>query len=562
MDKRILLATIVLLVLFSSTEPAKSSENQVKPKVKSCISKNYTIEINNKWKIVYMPGNSDISSIASKFSDGCFQSSNILMPVSKLTSPDVKNCIIFALKTDLEASKLLLNEEVIPSQIIDEEGYVIDMLKDHILIVGNKPQGVFYGAQTLLQLFQRKTNDVILNAVKIIDYPKTKLRGVHVLGVNLDDAKELIDIMACLKMNFVIFQSGKYYQMYKGDNLERLKDIFSYAENNYIVAVPEISTFGVGVDVFNIDPMTAEGIFVDGEKFRFVNNEAVPVQKNGETLVNVIRSEDSNIVIKNSEGTRVFREGIDYRIIEGEMHYPYLTSSRPTRILRIDNGGIGEGEEEVVSVSYDYVGKKCKDCEWSVPYCPSSDRTYKVVNNVLGNIMQEIRPAYISVTHDEIRGMNRDSRCLKRNLSNAELLANELSKLNDYIASYGLGTRLLIWDDMINPWHNGGDVNYQVQFGGPPGKTSEAIGLMPKDIIIMVWWYDADDRLSKMKNSLSYFESNGFDYIGAAYKDKINIKNWGELIKKRPKCMGLITTTWDGWDKNIDGIKYTAEEAW
>jgi len=26
--------------------------------------------------------------------------------------------------------------------------------------------------------------------------------------------------------------------------------------------------------------------------------------------------------------------------------------------------------------------------------------------------------------------------------------------------------------------------------------------------------------------------------------------------------MGLITTTWDGWDKNIDGIKATAEEAW
>ncbi|MDD5008634.1 MAG: glycoside hydrolase family 20 zincin-like fold domain-containing protein [Syntrophorhabdaceae bacterium] len=560
MDKRMLLVTIVLLMPFFPIEPAERPDSDVRPNVKRCITKNYTVSIDSKWRIAYVPGKSDLSGIADKFSDSCFRESNILMSVGRLASPDVKNRIILALKTDLETGNPQLKDEIVPSQIIGEEGYVINVSRDHVLIVGNTPQGVFYGTQTLLQLFQGEPDEVAINAVKIIDYPKTRFRGVHVMGTNLDEAKKLIDIMARLKMNFVIFQSGKYYQMDKGDNLERIKDIFVYAEENYIVAVPEISTFGVGADVLNIDPMAAEGILIEEERFRFINDEAVPSRKNGEMLINVIRSEDSNIVIKNKSRTKVFKEGIDYRIVDGEMRYPYPDSARPTRISRIDGGNIGEGDE--VLISYDYVVNKCKDCEWSIPYCPSSERTYKVVNEVLGNIMKEIRPDYISVTHDEIRGMNRDSRCLKRNMSNAELLADELSRLNTFVESYGLGTRLLIWDDMINPWHNGGDEHYQEQYGGKEGKTSDAIYLMPKDIIPMSWWYDKNDNLGKMKNSPAFFDSQGFNYIVAGYKDTSNIDKWMESTKNSGKWMGIVVTTWDGWKNNLESISYTAQKAW
>jgi len=560
MDKRILLITIALLMPLFSTESADSMGGRFKLKVKSYIAKNYTIKIDNKWKIVFLPGNNDLYSMANKFSNDCFGDANLLMPASRASSADVKNSIFLALKTDLENNNSQIKDEIIPSQILGDEGYVIDVFRDHIIIVGNKPQGVFYGIQTLMQLFQVKQGELTLDAVKIVDYPKTRFRGVHIMGTNLDEAKELIDTMARLKMNFVIFQSGKYYQMDEGDNLEKLKNIFAYAEENCILAVPEISTFGVGIDVFNIDPMAAEGIFVDGERFKFVHNEAVPTRKTGETLVNVIRSEDSDIIVKNSDETRVFREGVDYRIIDGEMNYPYPPDARPTKILRINGGGIGEGDE--ISVSYDYVGKKCKDCEWSVPYCPSSERTYKVVNNVLENIIREFQPKYISVTHDEIRGMNRDSRCLARNLSNAELLADELSRLNDYVMSHGIGTRLLIWDDMISPWHNGGNDSYQEQFGGKKGKTSDAIYIMPKNIVLMSWWYDEADNLGKMRNSPGFYDSQGFDYLVAGYKDIGNIDKWMDATKGSRKCFGIIVTTWDGWKNNLSSISYAAQKAW
>ncbi|MFA5164589.1 MAG: glycoside hydrolase family 20 zincin-like fold domain-containing protein [Candidatus Omnitrophota bacterium] len=560
MNKRILFITIALLMPLFSIESADILGSRLKPEVKACIAKNYTIKVDNKWKIICLPGNSDLYGTASRFSNSCFEDTNLLIPVSMASSADIKNNIILALETDLENSNPQLKDEIIPSQILGDEGYVIDIFRDHIVVAGNTPQGVFYGTQTLLQLFQAKQGELILDAVKIVDYPKTRFRGVHIMGANLDEAKELINMMARQKMNFVIFQSGKYYQLDRGDNLERLKEVFAYAEENYITAVPEISTFGVGIDVFYIDPMTAEGIFVDSERFRFVNNEAIPLQKAGEALINVIRSEDSDIVVKNCNGTGIFRENIDYKIIDGETNYPYPANARPTRILRINDGNIEDGDE--ILVSYDYVGKKCKDCEWSVPYCPSSERTYNVINKVLGGIMREFQPHYISVTHDEIRGMNRDSRCLKRNLSNAELLADELSRINDYVASYGLGTRLLIWDDMVNPWHNGGDNSYQEQYGGKAGKTSDAIYIMPNDIILMSWWYDESDNLSKMKNSPNFYSSQGFDYLAAGYKDTGNIDKWLNVTKGSKKCLGIIVTTWDGWKNNLNSISYAAQKAW
>jgi len=198
----------------------------------------------------------------------------------------------------------------------------------------------------------------------------------------------------------------------------------------------------------------------------------------------------------------------------------------------------------------------------SGPYCPSSERTYKIMSSALEGVIETLHPRYISIGHDEIFGINRDSRCKKRNLSNAEILSGDINKLYDCIKNIDPDVKVMMWDDMLNPWHNGGLEDMQVQFGGEAGKTSEAIETIPSDIILLVWWYESADKFGKMKNSPDYFESKGFDYLVAAYKDKKNIKDWSELIKNRPVCAGLITTTWDGWNKNIDGIKFTAETGW
>jgi hypothetical protein len=274
-------------------------------------------------------------------------------------------------------------------------------------------------------------------------------------------------------------------------------------------------------------------------------------------LVNVIRANESDITVKAKDGNLIYEEGKDYRIIDGKMEYPYNSNHRSFQIARIPSGRISEGEK--VLVSYDYVIRMAPFAPWSVPYCPFEPETYKIMSEALEKIIETLQPKYISIGHDEIRGLNRDSRCKKRNLSNAEILAYDINKLYEIIKELDPEVKILMWDDMLNPWHNGGDENYQIPFGGSKGKTAPAINIIPEDIILMCWWYDSEDWLNKMKNSPAYFKSKGFDYLVAGWKDKENIKSWMEIARDRDDCIGIIITNWDGLEENLEAIEYTAE---
>jgi phage tail sheath gpL-like len=120
----------------------------------------------------------------------------------------------------------------------------------------------------------------------------------------------------------------------------------------------------------------------------------------------------------------------------------------------------------------------------------------------------------------------------------------------------------MMWDDMLNPWHNGGVEDMQVQFGGEAGKTSEAIETIPRDIIMLVWWYESADKFGKMKNSPAYFQSKGFDYIVAGYKDTPTIKKWADSVRGKKKCLGIMDTVWEQFENNLDAIRYTADVSW
>ena len=158
--------------------------------------------------------------------------------------------------------------------------------------------------------------------------------------------------------------------------------------------------------------------------------------------------------------------------------------------------------------------------------------------------------------------MNRDSRCKKRNLSNAEILSGDINRLYDCIKNADPDIKVMMWDDMLNPWHNGGVENMQLQFGGEAGKTSEAIETIPPDIIMLVWWYESADKFGKINNSPAYFQSKGFDYIVAGYKDTESIRKWAVSVRGKKKCLGIMDTAWEQFENNLDAIRYTADASW
>jgi len=274
-------------------------------------------------------------------------------------------------------------------------------------------------------------------------------------------------------------------------------------------------------------------------------------------LINIIISDQVKPVIVSSDTKEIFRENEDYGITGPQLSFPYPGNSAPFKISRIPGGKIKNGQR--VRVSYDYVVRLVSFADWSIPYCPFEPQTYAVMEKTIKNVIEMLNPDFISLGHDEIRGLNRDMRCRRQHMSNAEVLAYDINRLDAIIKKYSKTTRMLVWDDMFNPWHNA-KKDYQLEFGGVQGETASALDKIYKDVIFLIWWGDDKDWLSKMKNSPDFFEKKGFDYFVVGSKTKKNLKGWSGIVKNKKRCLGIFTTTWDGIENNIQALDFLAKE--
>lgn len=170
---------------------------------------------------------------------------------------------------------------------LGEEGYRLEVGPTEVTIQANKPAGVFYGVQTLLQLFPTSIyatgpKTASAPACVIEDYPRFKWRGGH-LDVSryfmpVDDVKKYIDLLAMHKMNtfhwhltddqgwrieikkypkltqigskrkdsMLVYSPAKYTgKPHEGFyTQEQIRDIVKYAAQRYVTVVPEIEMPG------------------------------------------------------------------------------------------------------------------------------------------------------------------------------------------------------------------------------------------------------------------------------------------------------------------------------
>lgn len=112
---------------------------------------------------------------------------------------------------DLTATvKFILNKKPVPT--LGDEGYSLEVKSEGITVTSNKPAGLFYGMQTILQLLppEIESRDKInaewnIPVVSITDYPRFKWRGM-MLDVSRhffpkEDVKAYIDEISRFKYN-------------------------------------------------------------------------------------------------------------------------------------------------------------------------------------------------------------------------------------------------------------------------------------------------------------------------------------------------------------------------
>jgi len=111
------------------------------------------------------------------------------------------------------AIQLILNKK--EDNIIGKEGYNLSVTPTNIIIKANSPAGLFYGVQTLVQLFPKEieSKSLVSNikweapCVDILDYPRFGWRGLmfdvarHFF--TKEDVEKYIDEMVCYKYNLL-----------------------------------------------------------------------------------------------------------------------------------------------------------------------------------------------------------------------------------------------------------------------------------------------------------------------------------------------------------------------
>lgn len=225
--------------------------------------------------VVFVSENEEINKIASFFAD----------KIKYSTGYNIKN-------QQTKPNKNFINLELNADLSINDEGYLLEVNPEMINIQAKKPQGIFYGMQTLMQLLPaeiespKEINYVNWNipSVKIKDQPRFHYRGVMLdvsrHFVDIEFIKKQLDVLAIFKINkfhwHLTDDQGWRIEIKKYPKLmeisskriegegntygpyyytqEQIKEVVAYAKERFIEVIPEIELPGHSVATLSAYP--------------------------------------------------------------------------------------------------------------------------------------------------------------------------------------------------------------------------------------------------------------------------------------------------------------------
>jgi hexosaminidase len=160
-------------------------------------------------------------------------------------TPGASNRIILDVKSGT------INETDDPA--LNEQGYILKISPGKVTITGDSKSGLFYGIQSLLQLFRREsTGELVIPEGTIRDWPDLQLRMIHWDTKNHLDRipalKEYINRLARLKVNMISYEIWDKFRfptdpdigVKEGFTPKQLQDLVDYALERHIQIVPNV----------------------------------------------------------------------------------------------------------------------------------------------------------------------------------------------------------------------------------------------------------------------------------------------------------------------------------
>jgi hypothetical protein len=162
-------------------------------------------------------------------------------PVSSALEPPAGKPAVLLGRFDQPAVRSLLDRHQIKTADIGEQGYVLEVVRDQVLVAGKDAAGIFYGVQTLRQLLVGEGPESQILGVRVRDWPSLLLRGAQVdmsrgPVPNLNYLKRLVRTLAEFKMNQLYMYIEDSFRMDGQPLVGVLSDTLARADWGQLVA--------------------------------------------------------------------------------------------------------------------------------------------------------------------------------------------------------------------------------------------------------------------------------------------------------------------------------------
>jgi len=323
------------------------------------------------------------------------------------------------------------------------EGYILDSSPNAVLIAGADDRGAFYGMQSLRQLVAKGQGGLTVPGVRIKDWPYRPFRGVK------------------------LYLPGRDHIPYFKRFVRDFMALYKY--NNVIVEIN-------GAMRFDHHPEINAG-WADLFKDLSYSRRDRSTGPHGEYQDSPNQDVGDGGVLEKSEVADLAQWARQYYID----FVPEVPSLSHSNYLLTRHRELAE----------------VPDAEWPDAYCPSNAGSYRLLFDVLDEVIDTVKPRVVHVGHDEWRApVGSCPRCA--NKDRRELFAQDLNKIHDYLFARGVATAIY-GDHLLERVRGKGASDqktrtgfaYQWAGGLAPEQVKNSI---PKDILIFNWfWRDGKE---------------------------------------------------------------------
>ncbi len=415
------------------------------------------------------------------------------------------------------------------------EGYSLVIANDRVLIRASDARGAVYGIQTLRQLIR---HDLTLPGLIIRDWPEMPRRMVYGNYNGPFNTKAALDAYVdralLLKYNAIVFESNwnagqNWWFNHAGEKRELARYFQEACRKYHIDFIPLVQGPGWGYGVTDQAPMLSAGEWIEKEKLKLSLTAPTALAQR-----NVVTNVSAPIVVTDMEGKIGYQKDKDFKIIPGKTIRPYKAENDPWQLQAVEGGVIQDGQE--VLVSYNAVTKTTPHQAWNI----SDPEVFRIVDNTLDGVQRSLNPSTIHIGHDEIWQLGKDSRDLQSGLTPTQLVQRDLLHWVNRIKKNNPDAEILMWDDLLRPGRS----------GVSNGILNEVVKDIPKDIVVVPWYYHAKpESAGHIKSRLEHLTGMGFSIIGAPagyFRDNSYI--WYQQLQpylKDGRAKGMMFTSWD-----------------